>query len=151
MLTLLLDGTLTATTPIAIILPASEDKRTPAGAPRKRLLRDGLLQETIYVPPSSLRGRLRHLLTEELMRQQYEADGRRFSPEDYIFTALGGVKDRKAEGSEERKVDLQAIAELRRRNPVVSLFGSMMAGVSGRLMVGDMTPLEEIAAQPTGR
>ena len=39
--TLLLDGTLTAVSPIAIILPGSEDGRTPPGAPRKRMLRDG--------------------------------------------------------------------------------------------------------------
>jgi len=149
--TLLLDGTLTAVTPIAIILPGSEDKRTPPGAPLKRLLRDGEMVQTVYVPPSSLRGRLRHLLTNELMRLQNEADGRVFTPDDYIATALGGVKDRKAEGEDERQVDLRHIAELRRRNPVVSLFGSMVSRVSGRLMVGDMTPLEPVAPQGTGR
>jgi CRISPR/Cas system CSM-associated protein Csm3 (group 7 of RAMP superfamily) len=77
--TLLLDGTLTAVSPIAIILPGSEDKRTPAGAPRKRMLRDGLMVETVYVPPSSLRGRLRHLLTTELMRMQNAVEQRGFT------------------------------------------------------------------------
>lgn len=149
--TLLLDGTLTAVTPIAIILPGSEDGRTPAGAPRKRLLRDGLMVETVYVPPSSLRGRLRHLLTNEVMRLQNDADGRVFTPEAYITTALGGVKDRKAEGDDERQVDLRRIGEVRRMNPIVSLFGSMVSRVSGRLMVGDMTPLEPVAPQGTGR
>lgn len=149
--TLLLDGTLTAVSPIAIILPGSEDKRTPAGAPRKRMLRDGLMVETVYVPPSSLRGRLRHLLTTELMRMQNAADQRRFTPEDYIDTALGGVKDRKAAGDEERRVDLKAIREIREHNPVVSLFGSMVGQISGRLMVGDMTPMEPVAAANTGR
>jgi CRISPR/Cas system CSM-associated protein Csm3 (group 7 of RAMP superfamily) len=62
MATLLLDGTITAITPIAIILPGSEDGRTPPGAPRKRMLRDGLMVETVYVPPSSLRGRLPAIL-----------------------------------------------------------------------------------------
>jgi hypothetical protein len=151
MTTLLLDGTITAVTPIAIILPGSEDGRTPPGAPRKRLLRDGLMVETVYVPPSSLRGRLRHLLTSELMRMQNAADQRRFTPEDYIETALGGVKDRKAAGDDERRVDLKAIREIRERNPVVSLFGSMVGQISGRLMVGDMTPVEPISASPTGR
>lgn len=151
MTTLLLDGTLTAVTPIAIIVPGSEDGRTPAGAPRKRLLRDGIVTETVYVPPSSLRGRLRHLLTSEVMRLQHEADGRVFRPEDYIDTALGGVKDRKAEGEDDRRVDLKAIRETRARNPVVSLFGSMASGISGRLMVGDMTPSEPIAPASTGR
>ena len=149
--TLLLDGTLTAVTPIAIILPGSEDKRTPAGAPRKRMLRDGVMVDTAYVPPSSLRGRLRHLLTTEVMRLQHAADGRVFTPEDYIDTALGGVKDRKAEGDDERRVDLKAIRALRARNPVVSLFGSMVSAVSGRLMVGDMTPVDPVAASGTGR
>ena len=151
MTTLLLDGTLTAVTPIAIIVPASEDGRTPAGAPRKRLLRDGIVTETVYVPPSSLRGRLRHLLTSELMRMQHAADGRVFRPEDYIDTALGGVKDRKADGDDERRVDLKAIRETRERNPVVSLFGSMVSGIAGRLMVGDMTPTEPVAPTGTGR
>ena len=151
MATLLLDGTLTAITPIAIILPGSEDKRTPSGAPRKRMLRDGLMVETVYVPPSSLRGRLRHLLTSELMRMQNAADQRRFTPEDYIDTALGGVKDRKVAGDDERRVDLKAIREIRERNPVVSLFGSMVGQISGRLMIGDMTPVEPVPAAPTGR
>jgi CRISPR type IV-associated protein Csf2 len=149
--TLLLDGTLTAVTPIAIILPASEDGRTPAGAPRKRMLKDGMMVETVYVPPSSLRGRLRHLLTMELMRLQNAACGQRFTPEDYIDTALGGVKDRKAAGEDERRVDLKAIRDLREKNPVISLFGSMVGQVSGRLMVGDMTPVEPVAAVNTGR
>jgi hypothetical protein len=149
--TLLLDGTLTAVTPIAIILPASEDGRTPAGAPRKRLLRDGVMTETVYVPPSSLRGRLRHLLTTEVMRLQHVADGRVFTPEDYIDTALGGVKDRKADGEDARRVDLRAIRALRQSNPIVSMFGSMVSQVSGRLMVGDMTPEEPVVPTNTGR
>jgi CRISPR/Cas system CSM-associated protein Csm3 (group 7 of RAMP superfamily) len=151
MATLLLDGTLTAVTPIAIILPGSEDGRTPAGAPRKRMMRDGLLVETVYVPPSSLRGRLRHLLTCELMRLQNMADNRRFAPEDYIDTALGGVMDRKAAGDDERRVDLKAIRDLREHNPVVSMFGSMVERISGRLMVGDMTPVEPVSPLSTGR
>lgn len=151
MSTLLLDGTLTATTPIAIILPPGKDDRPPAGAPRKRLLREGVMVETVYVPPSSLRGRLRHLLTTELMRLQNAADGRVFAPEDYIDTALGGVKDRKAEGEDDRRVDLKAIREIRERNPVVSMFGSMVSRVAGRLVVGDMTPVEPIAPISTGR
>lgn len=151
MITLLLDGQLTAVSPIAIILPGSEDRRTPAGAPRKRLLREGTLVETVYVPPSSLRGRLRHLLTSEVMRLQHAADGRVFTPEDYIDTALGGVKDRKAEGDDERLVDLAGIRALRERNPIVSMFGSMVSRVAGRLMVGDMTPLDPVAPVPTGR
>lgn len=149
--TLLLDGIITAVSPIAIILPGSEDGRTPAGPPRKRMLRDGVVVETVYVPPSSLRGRLRHLLTSEVMRLQNAADGRVFTPEDYIDTALGGVKDRKAEGEDDRRVDLKAIRDLRARNPIVSLFGSMVSRVAGRLMVGDMTPVEPVAPANTGR
>src|SRR4051794_31502878 len=149
--TLLLDGTLTATTPIAIILPAGKDDRPPAGAPRKRMLRDEVMVETVYVPPSSLRGRLRHLLTSELMRLQNAADGRVFTPEDYIDTALGGVKDRKAEGEDDRRVDLKAIREIRERNPIVSMFGSMVSRVAGRLIVGDMTPVDPIEPVGTGR
>lgn len=151
MATLLLDGTLTAITPIAIILPASVDGRTPAGAPHKRMLRDGVVLETVYVPPSSLRGRLRHLLTSELMRLQNVADGRVFTPDDYIDTALGGVKDRRSEGEDDRRIDLKAIRDLRERNPVVSLFGSMVYKVGGRLMVGDMTPVDPIVPTNTGR
>lgn len=151
MINLLLDGQLTAVSPLAIILPGSEDRRAPAGAPRKRLLREGIIVETVYVPPSSLRGRLRHLLTSELMRLQHAADGRVFVPEDYIDTALGGVKDRKAEGDDERVIDLAGIRALRERNPIVSMFGSMVSRIAGRLMVGDMTPLDPVAPVPTGR
>jgi len=151
MQTLLLDGRLTAVSPIAIILPGSEDNRVPAGAPRKRMLRDGVVTETIYVPPSSLRGRLRHLLTTEVMRLQHAHDGRVFTPEDYIDVALGGVKDRKSGNDDDRRIDLKAIRALRKANPIVSLFGSMVSQVSGRLMVGDLTPVEPIAPTNTGR
>lgn len=151
MITLLLDGTITAVSPIAIILPGSEDRRTPAGAPRKRLLRNGEVVETVYVPPSSFRGRLRHLLTSEVMRLQHAKDSRVFTPEDYIDTALGGVKDRKAEGADERQVELAGIRALRERNPIVSMFGSMVSRVAGRLMVGDMTPLDPVTPVTTGR
>jgi hypothetical protein len=149
--TILLDGTLTAVTPIAIILPASADQRTPAKAPTKRLIREGQMVETVYVPPSSLRGRLRHLLTQELMRLRHENDRSLFTPDDYIDTALGGVKDRKAAGDDDREIDLRRIREIRERNPIVSLFGSMVGHVSGRLMVGDLTPLEPVAPVRTGR
>lgn len=151
MISLLLDGQLTAVSPIAILLPGNEDRRLPPGAPRKRLLREGILVETAYVPPSSLRGRLRHLLTSELMRLQHLADGRVFTPEDYIGTALGGVKDRKSEGDDERVVNLADIRILRERNPVVSMFGSMVSRIEGRLMVGDMTPVEPVTPVPSGR
>jgi CRISPR/Cas system CSM-associated protein Csm3 (group 7 of RAMP superfamily) len=150
--TILLDGTITATSPIAIILPASEDGRTEAGAPRKRLLRDGVLVETVFVPPSSLRGRLRHLLTREAMRMQRAKDPKKaFTPEDYIDTALGGVKDRKKAGEDDREVPLAAIRALRERNPIVSMFGSMVSKVAGRLVVGDMTPIQPIMPVSTGR
>ena len=115
------------------------------------MLRDGVMVETVYVPPSSLRGRLRHLLTAEVMRLQNAGDGRVFTPEDHIDTALGGVKDRKGAGEDDRVVDLAAIRALRERDPIVSLFGSMVSRVAGRLMVGDMTPMDPVAPVGTGR
>jgi len=48
-------------------------------------------------------------------------------------------------------VDLAAIRTLREKNPIVSLFGSMVSRVAGRLMVGDMTPLDPVAPVSTGR
>ena len=149
--TLLLDGTFTATTPIAIILPAGKNDRPPAGPPRKRIVNGEVIIETAYVPPSSLRGRLRHLLTSELMRLQNAADGRVFTPEAYISTALGGVKDRRSEGDDDRRVDLKAIKEIREKNPVVSLFGSMVSKIPGRLMVSDITPVAPVEPALTGR
>jgi hypothetical protein len=148
---LLLDGTVTAHSPIAIILAGSEDGKIPAGPPIKSVLRNGVLEKTIYVPASSLRGRLRHLLVAELMYLQHTAGDTLFAPDDYILTALGGVKDRKSDGADERKVDLANIRNLRLRNPVISLFGSMVEGVSGRLMIGDLSPESPIAPVTTGR
>ena len=149
--TLLLDGTFTATTPIAIILPAGKNDRPPAGPPRKRIVNGEVIIETAYVPPSSLRGRLRHLLTSELMRLQNAADGRVFTPEAYISTALGGVKDRRSEGEDDRRVDLKAIKEIREKNPVVSLFGSMVSKIPGRLMVSDIDSCRPGQPALTGR
>ena len=75
------------------------------------------------------------------MRLQNAADGRVFTPKAYISTALGGVKDRRSEGEDDRRVDLKAIKEIREKNPVVSLFGSMVSKTPGRLMVSDMNLL----------
>ena len=64
------------------------------------------------------------------------------TPEDFLLIAKGGIKDRKKAGRDERVVDYEAAAKLRREEPIVSLFGAMAEKIAGRWQIGDVVPVE---------
>ena len=146
------DGAITALSDIAVS-PPDHDKKvglsTVKTLPRKRYA-DGT--ETIYLPATSIRGRLRNLLTTSVMQILNERNKATFTPEDYLFTASGGIKDRASSNrADDREVDLAGIDALRKSNPIVSLFGAMTMKVAGKVMISDAVPTEPVQPNHLGR
>jgi CRISPR type IV-associated protein Csf2 len=143
--TVVLNGTITAETPLATAphRPESEKradfgvKNPPSRLPRMTV--GGV--ETVYFPGSGLRGKLRRMAMQRV-REALQEDGKPiFTLDDHFFNVIGGIKDK---GSDS-KADIVAAADLRNRNPIISLFGSMAAHIGGRLMIGHAVPVHPTA------
>lgn len=150
-LNVILDGTITALSDIAVSPPGFSKKverSTVMTLPRKRYA-DG--QETIYLPATTIRGRLRNLMASGVMEVLNDTTQARFTPWDYLYTASGGIKDRATGGADEREVDLAKIETLRAQNPIVSLFGSMTMKIAGKVMIADAVPSEPVQPNHLGR
>ena len=153
MLDLELIGTVVAVSDISISPPDHSEKEGPATVatlPEKAVWRDGQLLTTIYIPASSIRGALRNGAARALVEAR-AARGKRMTPEDFLLVAKGGIKDRKQDGVDERTVDYNAAAELRRSEPLVSLFGAMAEKIAGRWQIGDAVPTEPVKSNRKGR
>jgi CRISPR type IV-associated protein Csf2 len=140
--TVILDGTLTALSPIAVSPPSdAKDKDRVQRLPTMPVISDGVAHTTAYLPASTIRGALRRAAVAVVIDLLAETGGPKLTPNDYLLLALGGVKDRKDEGAgADKGVDLQAVREFRRTNPLVSLFGAMAIDVGGNLRVGHGVP-----------
>ena len=152
-------GDITTVDPVAISTPLKKGgSGNPVPAQTERRYYDGQLVETLVIPASSIRGKLRHIATRLVMEEQTKA-GMRFKVRDYLVTALGGVVDvaslKQAQQTETNEagsdivqdgaVDLDRQQELRRKNPIVSLFGSMDAAIMSKLHVRAAVPIGPIA------
>lgn len=152
-------GNITTVDPVAISTPLKKGgSGNPVPAQTERRYYDGQLVETLIIPASSIRGKLRHIATRLVMEEKTKS-GVRFKVRDYLVTALGGVVDvaslkqtQQAETNEtgsdivqDGAVDLDRQQELRLKNPIVSLFGSMDAAVMSKLHVRAAVPIGPIA------
>lgn len=139
-----MQGHLLAVSDIALSPPEhatrQEGRASVLRLPEKRVWHEGHLQRTVYLPASTLRGALRNTAARAIARER-AARGRALTPEAYLLLAKGGIKDRKAAGADERVVDFRAAAALRRREPLVSLFGALRHKLAGRWQVGDAVPV----------
>lgn len=150
---LAMTGEIVAETDISVSPPGRplRDGRTKVmRLPEKHVWRGAHLDSTIYLPASSIRGALRNGAARALAAGK-AARGKHMTPDDFLLVAKGGVKERKKDGGEERKVDYEAIAERRREYPVVSLFGSMAEKIAGRWQIGDAVPAKPIQPNRKGR
>jgi CRISPR type IV-associated protein Csf2 len=144
---IVLDGKITAITPISISQPLTPEQarsRQSSGdrvtrLPRMPMFVGGEVVSTVYLPASTLRGAMRHAATDRLIEALAETD-KRLTVSEYMAAALGGIKDRKGDGEETRGVDLAAFAAARRDNPIISVFGSFAQSISGNLAVGMAIP-----------
>ena len=150
---LAMTGEIVAETDISVSPPDHSEKdgrATVMTLPKKDVWRGGQIVSTVYLPASSVRGALRNgaaraLAAAKAARKDY------MTTDDFLLVAKGGVKDRKGTGGDERTVDYAAIAERRRKQPIVSLFGAMAEKIAGRWQIGDAVPAEpRPAAQPQG-
>jgi len=152
-LDLVMQGTITAESDISISPPdhsAKEGLATVLTLPEKSVWRGGHIVKTVYIPGSSLRGALRNGAARAVAADRAGRQ-RRMTPEDFLLVAKGGIKDRKEAGRDERVVDYEAAAKLRREEPIVSLFGAMAMKIAGRWQVGDAVPVEPVTPDRKGR
>ncbi|MSO76757.1 MAG: hypothetical protein EXQ87_07580 [Alphaproteobacteria bacterium] len=130
-------GTLTVVTPIAVSPPDHEDKRGNKRLHRLARVveyRDGNPVNVPVIPASTFRGVMRHAISGLAFTEQLSGGGAPFTVNDYVNTAQGGVVDRKAEG-EDKPLDFSAAEEIRRRNPIMGLFGNFSDKMPSRLMM----------------
>lgn len=118
-------GYLTAETPVAVSPPDHVDKlRRVHQLARETVYRDGAPEQYPIIPAATFRGVLRHAITgyvfEELNEQ---AKKKLFKINDYIWTAQGGITDKKEEGTE-GFVEITVPERVRTENPIMGLWGN---------------------------
>lgn len=135
-------GTIIAESDISVSLPdhsKKEGRSTVMTLPRKSVWRGGNLVTTVYLPGSSLRGALRNTASRAVAAVRATGTSR-MTPDAFLLLAKGGIKDRKEAGTDERVVNYAAMENLRREQPIVSLFGAMAEKIAGRWQIGDAVP-----------
>jgi CRISPR type IV-associated protein Csf2 len=123
--TIAAEGFLTAVTPVAVSPPEHfEEKNRLFLLPREIVYDGPEPRKYPVIPASTFRGALRHAVTGYAFDTLNESAGRKlFRVNDYIWTAQGGVTDRKAEGAEEY-VEISKPERVRSENPIMGLFGN---------------------------
>jgi hypothetical protein len=136
--TYVLEGTLTATQPLATCSLAL--KETVAKGAATPVPTTTTPQGTrLMFPATGIRGKLRRALRDVLRNQLIKRTGNEkpLSLDEHYMLTLGGIK---ASGAEDRST-VAMEAEWREKNPLLSLFGAGAGGVlgfvSGRLNVGN--------------
>ena len=148
-----MNGEIVAASDISVSPPDHEERDGRAKVmtlPVKSVWRDGRLETSIYLPGSSIRGALRNGASRAIAATR-KARGAAMTPEDFLLVAKGGIKDRKTAGTEERVVDYLENEKLRRKEPLVSLFGAMERKIAGRWQIGDGVPIEPVTPNRKGR
>ncbi len=142
-------GEIVAESDISVSPPDHSERKlgraTVLTLPRKGIWRDGLLQTTVYIPASTIRGALRNGASRAV------AARRPTTPEDFLLLAKGGIMDRKQASTEQREVDYKGAKILRCEQPIVSLFGAMERKIAGRWQIGDAVPIESVTASRKGQ
>ena len=153
MLDLVMKGTVTAETDISVSPPDRSEKdgrATVLALPEKSVWSGGHIVKTVYIPGSSIRGALRNGAARAVAADRASRQ-KRMTPDDFPLVAKGGIKDRREAGRDERVVDYAAADKLRRREPIVSLFGAMAEKIAGRWQIGDVVPVEPVTPDRKGR
>lgn len=148
-----MNGEIVAASDISVSPPDHEERDGRARVmtlPVKSVWRDGRLETSIYLPGSSIRGALRNGASRAVAVAR-KARAAAMTPEDFLLVAKGGIKDRKAAGTDERVVDYRENEKLRREEPLVSLFGAMERKIAGRWQIGDAVPIEPVTPNRKGR
>ena len=138
--TLTVEAIITTQAPLSITMPVAEGGRAngynnfPLMA--RGLDAEGQVQQTAYLPASTVRGFLRRACGLAAMAQRGEG---KTTLQQAYSDILGQSKDIKEE------VDLQQLAALREADPILDLFGSW--SVKSRLLVSNFVPKVNILPQ----
>jgi CRISPR type IV-associated protein Csf2 len=134
-ISLSISGTIYAEQPISIV--------TEGGAPAiTSVIHGDERHETLFVPPTSIRGRLRRFVIGETADALTEHNGGVpiWTVEDYQYAAVGGILA-KREG-EPPVLDLDRLADFEAQNPIAAVFGgSAELFLGGKLRVGGGRPI----------
>lgn len=136
--TYLYQGSVVALAPIAVS-PPTDDKKNGGVLPR--------MDERVYIPASSVRGKLRRMARDEVRDALAAVHGREdvFTASDYFYLTVGGIKEG---GGDDKKEKIMRIAEygaIRDHNPLVSLFGANTPFLAGKAMIGMLLPETPVA------
>ena len=125
---LVFSGFITALQPLAIKPPETEVAVMPVRTS------SGETKESVYIPATTIRGRLRRGVAHALLGD------RKRSLDDLYATIIGQTRY-----SEEKSdyVNLEVLAQLRAANPVTSLFG-LGLGLKSRILVSHGIPGEPV-------
>lgn len=143
--TLVLEGTITAEEPLTTSPPTAKNAQKPdhSALPRIPLGGGDVTELTAYFPGGGLRGILRRRAFDEARSR-----GETYTLRDYNYIVIGGVKGRKDDPSAaDDKADLLKTLEMRKRNPLVGLFGAGDPWATGCLAVGHAIPEKKV--EPT--
>lgn len=143
-------GRITLPVPLSIVRSGSNQ------VPTTRIVVGSTAHEVPTIPGETIKGRLRRIGVD-LLVETMTADPAferfypgRYSPltlDDYYYLAVGGVKS----GREEDLRGILRTDEMRRANPLISLFGAATPWISGRLVVESATPDEPVRNAELGQ
>lgn len=127
-------GILTAETPVSVSPPDHIDKKARlAKLAREIVYQHNVPVETPIIPASTFRGSLRHAVTGYAFEELNAIAGEKiFKVADYIWTAQGGVTQKKEKGTE-TYVEVEEPARIRVENPIMSLWGNFTHKMASRI------------------
>lgn len=138
--TLIIDAVITTQGPLSIAMPVAEGARANAFNNFPLMARgvdtEGQVQQTAYLPASTVRGFLRRACGLEAMAQRGVG---KTSLQQAYSDILGQSKDTK------EVVDLQQLAAMREADPILDLFGSW--SIKSRLLLSNFVPQANILPQ----
>ncbi|MGO1603243.1 MAG: hypothetical protein ACTHXU_12665 [Halomonas sp.] len=147
--TYIFEGRLVAEQPLATCSKDLLDREGKKNQPTPIPTTQTAMGERLLFPASGLRGGLRRACRDVVRECVINSTGndKPFDLDTHFMLSLGGIKG----AGEEDKASVTRIADLRKQNPLINLFGAGDAGtagfVSGRLGIGNAIceePLEPV-------
>lgn len=137
--TYVFEGTMKAEQPLATCSKDLLDRKGKKNQPTPVPTTQTEMGERLMFPASGIRGAIRRACRDVVRAHVIEktGDDKPFSLDTHFMLTLGGIKG----AGEEDKASVTRIADLRKKNPLINLFGAGDAGtagfVAGRLGMGN--------------
>lgn len=135
------EGLITTKEPLSTCPPGTPEGRDKIkGMPR--------INGVPFFPGSGHRGGLRRVagaIVHKALTARNNGNPAVFTPEDYFYLMVGGIKEGKNLDKENANVTIADYMTLREKNPLNSLFGNGEPFSGGRLQIGNMFPAAPVA------